>query len=83
MSDEIKTLSVKVSDKIIVPFSGMRGIGDVVAAIANPIAQVTDAVFNTKITGCNSCKDRQNKLNKLIPFGGGDIEIKKQDSPTQ
>jgi lauroyl/myristoyl acyltransferase len=68
MKNEIKTLSVKVADKIVMPRSRMRGLGDVVAAIANPIAKAADAVLKTNITGCGACGKRQDKLNKLMPF---------------
>jgi hypothetical protein len=37
----------------------LRGLGDVVA-------RVTSAVG---IKPCGGCKDRQEKLNKLVPFG--------------
>ena len=68
MKNEIKILSVKIADKIITPRSRMRGLGDVVAAIANPIAKATDAILGTSITGCGACGKRQEKLNNLVPF---------------
>lgn len=44
-----------------------RGLGDVVAAIAQPIAKVIDSVAGTNVQGCGGCKKRQEALNKLIP----------------
>lgn len=47
----------------------MRGLGDAVAKVAQPIAGAIDAVAGTHLKGCGGCKKRQEKLNKLIPFG--------------
>lgn len=46
-----------------------RGLGDAVAAVANPIAGAVDKVLKTKIKGCGGCAKRQEMLNHLIPFG--------------
>lgn len=48
--------------------SGIRGLGDVVAVVAQPIAKVIDRVAGTKIEGCNSCEGRRKALNKLLPI---------------
>lgn len=47
----------------------MRGAGDVVAAVAQPIARMIDAVAGTNVQGCGGCKKRQEALNKAMPFG--------------
>ena len=44
--------------------SSMRGLGDLVAKVANPIAKALG--INTQ--GCG-CKQRQEALNRLVPFG--------------
>lgn len=44
-----------------------RGLGDAVAAVAQPIAKAIDAVAGTNVQGCGACKKRQEALNKLIP----------------
>lgn len=44
------------------------GLGDVVAAVAEPIAKASDAVFKTKLKGCSSCRKRREMLNTLMPF---------------
>lgn len=47
----------------------IRGLGDVVAIVAEPIAAASDAVLNTKLKGCAACKRRKEMLNHLIPWG--------------
>ena len=44
------------------------GLGDVVAAIAQPIARTIDAVAGTNVAGCGGCAQRQEALNKAVPF---------------
>jgi hypothetical protein len=46
----------------------LRGLGDAVAVVAQPIARAIDAVFKTNVQGCGGCKARQAALNKAIPF---------------
>lgn len=47
----------------------MRGLGDMVHKIAQPIAQVIDKVVGTHISqGCGGCRKRQEALNKAVPF---------------
>lgn len=45
-----------------------KGLGDVVALVAQPIAKTIDKVFHTNVAGCGGCKQRQQKLNELVPF---------------
>lgn len=47
----------------------LRGLGDVVAIVAQPIAQVVDKVAGTKLTKCGGCKRRREKLNAAFPIG--------------
>ena len=44
-----------------------RGLGDMVASIAQPIARAIDSVAGTNIQQCGGCKKRQEALNKLVP----------------
>ena len=44
-----------------------RGLGDLVAIFAEPIARASDAVLGTHLVGCNSCAERRAALNRLIP----------------
>lgn len=46
----------------------MRGVGDIVAKVAQPIAKGLDKVLGTHIQGCGGCKKRQEKLNQVFPF---------------
>lgn len=47
---------------------GYRGLGDVVHAIAQPIAGVIDAALGTNIRGCWSCAQRREALNAAVGF---------------
>ena len=44
-----------------------RGLGDLVALLAEPIARASDAALGTHLVGCNSCAERRAALNKLVP----------------
>lgn len=46
----------------------IRGLGDVIAAVAKPIARGIDAVIGTDLQNCGGCEQRQESLNKLFPF---------------
>ncbi len=54
------------------------GLGDAVAAVAQPIARGIDAVLGTKVAKCGGCKDRRDRLNALVPNVG-----LKSDSPPE
>ena len=47
------------------------GLGDMVAAIAQPVAKVIDAAIGTDIAHCSECKNRRERLNQL----GGKIGL--------
>jgi hypothetical protein len=49
--------------------SKYKGLGDVVHAIAQPIAAVSDSILRTNFKNCGGCKQRQQQLNELVPFG--------------
>jgi hypothetical protein len=42
-----------------------RGLGDMVAAIAHPIAVAIDAIAGTHLKTCSACKKRQQTLNQM------------------
>ena len=46
----------------------IRGIGDVVHKVAQPIAKVIDKTLGTKIQKCGGCAKRREALNKALPF---------------
>lgn len=46
----------------------IRGLGDVVHAVAQPIAKAIDAVAKTNISKCGGCQKRRDKLNQIVPF---------------
>lgn len=43
------------------------GLGDVVAALANPIAASVDKLTGSKLVGCQPCGQRKDRLNHLLP----------------
>ncbi len=47
----------------------IKGAGDLVAAVAQPIAGAIDKVFKTKVKTCSACAKRREMLNMLVPFG--------------
>ena len=53
------------------PRQPMRGVGDLVAQLAQPIARTIDRVVGTNLQNCNKCKQRQARLNAAVPFQPG------------
>jgi hypothetical protein len=45
-----------------------RGIGDVVATVARPVARALDAIAGTQWTGCAACQKRRAAMNRFLPF---------------
>lgn len=50
------------------PCNDCKGMGDVVAKVAQPIAKMIDKVAGTDIEHCGGCKKRRDKLNEILPF---------------
>ena len=46
-----------------------RGLGDKIAAVANPIARAIDKVARTKIAECAGCKKMRDRLNAGMRLG--------------
>ena len=69
--DTLRKLMVQfdIPDGRNMPKRPMRGLGDAVARVAKPIARAVDRLGMTKLASCGGCKKRQEKLNKLVPFG--------------
>lgn len=44
------------------------GLGDLVHAVANPVAKIIDMIAGTNIQNCGGCKKRRRKLNMVFPF---------------
>ena len=49
------------------PPSAPIGLGDAVAAVAQPIARVVDAVAGTTLVSCAACAARKAALNSAVP----------------
>ena len=45
-----------------------RGLGDLVAVVAVPVARVIDAVAGTHIQGCAGCGRRRDTWNRKFPL---------------
>lgn len=45
-----------------------EGLGDLVAEIAQPIAELIDKVLKTDIKNCSGCAERKRTLNEYFPF---------------
>lgn len=45
-----------------------RGLGDLVHAVAAPVAMMIDAVAGTGIQGCAGCGKRRDDWNRKFPF---------------
>lgn len=50
------------------PTTRARGLGDLVAAVAQPIAKAIDAMAGTDIKNCGGCAKRRDVLNRLLPL---------------
>jgi hypothetical protein len=46
----------------------VKGLGDLVAKVAKPIAKTLDAALKTKLAECKSCEERQKVLNEFLKF---------------
>ena len=46
----------------------LQGMGDIVAAVAQPVARAIDGAFGTDLANCSGCKDRREWLNKKLPL---------------
>ncbi len=46
---------------------GIRGAGDLVHMVLNPVAKVIDSIAGTNLQGCAGCAQRQDTLNKILP----------------
>ena len=47
----------------------IRGLGDAVAILAQPVARIIDAVAGTSIRTCGDCQKRREAMNRAVPFG--------------
>ena len=48
--------------------SKYRGLGDVVHAVASPIAALSDKVLKTDLKHCSGCQKRREWLNEKVHF---------------
>lgn len=44
---------------------GIRGAGDAIHMVLNPIAKVIDSLAGSNLQGCGGCFERQQELNKI------------------
>lgn len=43
----------------------VRGLGDIVHLVVNPMAKIVDRIAGTNLQGCGGCRSRQEALNKI------------------
>lgn len=48
--------------------SKIRGLGDIVHKIAQPIAKLADRGLGTRLVGCSACAARRRKWNRRFPL---------------
>lgn len=62
----------------------IRGAGDAVAIVAQPIAGLIDKLSKgkTRLKGCSACAKRKEMLNQLIPFGKMDTILRNTNQST-
>ena len=67
--EKIEGAKTSHSDAQEAPGRRLRGAGDLVAVMARPIAGILDRLFATQLgADCGGCADRQEWLNKALPF---------------
>lgn len=64
----MKLIGNRLPPNVKPPEKKLRGLGDVVAMFAKPVATVSDKVFKTKLTNCAPCQQRRQKLNQQFPL---------------
>jgi len=48
--------------------SKLKGAGDVVKLVAQPIAKIIDSVAGTNLQSCGGCEQRRQSFNKKFPL---------------
>lgn len=46
----------------------LRGLGDLIHVVAQPIAKAIDAVAGTDLQNCGGCAQRREQMNKAVPL---------------
>jgi len=46
----------------------LKGLGDAVALVTQPVAGVIDKALGTSLKTCKGCSQRQEALNRRFPF---------------
>jgi hypothetical protein len=55
------------TEKVLLRIRNKKGLGDVVASVAQPIAGAIDKALGTNIKGCGACAKRREALNNRFP----------------
>lgn len=59
--------SIVLRPDLLKPPARTVGLGDAVAAVANPIAAFVDKSTGSKLVGCQPCGQRRDALNRFLP----------------
>jgi hypothetical protein len=54
------------TEKVLLRIRNKKGLGDVVASVAQPIAGAIDKALGTNIKGCGACAKRREALNNMF-----------------
>lgn len=57
-----------LTGSIVEQLTKARGLGDVVAIVAQPTAAMIDALIGTDLKNCPACTERQEDLNNKFPI---------------
>ena len=52
----------------------LKGLGDLIALAAHPVAAALDAAFGTEWVDCRTCAGRRETLNRHFPFATASAE---------
>ena len=58
---------VQVPDGLALPLEPLEGhLGDAIAAVAQPVARLVDAVAGTRLRTCGGCAERKDRANGFV-----------------
>lgn len=56
-----------------------QGLGDVVHAVARPIAGIIDTLAGTHLKNCRGCAARRGAWNQKFPLGGPQVDSRSRE----
>jgi len=68
LSGDTVEIDLNLYGEVFHEYRPIRGLGDLVAGVAQPIAKAIDSIAGTNLQNCGACKARQAALNEIIPL---------------